>query len=314
MAAAIEDFRSSYGAMPAGRRPETLFGLAAHATPVSIVKTVTPGLARLLLSFNQRNREVYAATVETYAQLMLEGQWKTVSSAISFTADGLVGNGQHRLLGVVASGVPCEFVLAFGMPPDSIFAEDRGRRRNLADDLGLDGYGRDLNGQQKKVLAAAGRLVWQLDHGRLPWTHNPFPTEGDLIGSLRRHPTVKRSVVDHYVSSQNANLAPAVATAFFGLFIEAHDAKGREFARRLVEADSLVPGTTLHTLHRLCTGSGSKRRLSNRNAQMVLLVRAWNNYRSGRDVAGLQSALKDGKFPEIEGLHYDDGGRLQPRG
>lgn len=312
--AAVVEAESLKGTAAVGARPEAVFGLPPQRVPKPLVASIGPEQARKLLSFNSLNRDVYPAVVEEYARLMMEGRWKTVSNAISMTCDGVAGNGQHRLIAILASGVTASFLFALGMPPDSIYAEDRGKRRNLADDIGIAGLAPGFNRQQKLVLAAAGRIIYHLASGRGPWTPTPIPTEQEIAAVLADHPRVLDMTRDYYSAVKQANLAPAPACAFFGLFAEADPVKGAEFARRLVNNENLSAGTTLHTLHGLCTGSGSKKRMANRVGQMCLLIRAWNNYRSRREVNGLHSALRDGKLPHVEGLRYDLGGRLLPRG
>lgn len=80
------------------------------------VKTilVTPEMAFEWLALNQGNRRFNRAKIDRLKQEIKEGRWVTTSQGISFFEDGSLANGQHRLMAIFESEIPCRVNVAFG--------------------------------------------------------------------------------------------------------------------------------------------------------------------------------------------------------
>jgi len=95
--------------------------------------TVTPELAQKLLNFNfSNNRVISKNAVTRYAKKMQQGQWK-ISSPITFSADGYLIDGQHRLNAVLKAETSVPFMMMLGVPEEVAENIDRGRRRSITD-------------------------------------------------------------------------------------------------------------------------------------------------------------------------------------
>jgi hypothetical protein len=125
---------------------------------------VTPAKAKeWLAKFNSGNRNMRSVTVDSFASDMLKGHWSQNHQAIAFGLDGKLKDGQHRLAGIVRSGVSIWFLICRDVPDriegskakvmDTI---DRGNSRSVADVLKLShGYKVDAN----MISAACGAIA-----------------------------------------------------------------------------------------------------------------------------------------------------------
>ena len=59
---------------------------------------VTPEMAREWLTHNTHNRPVSRQYVEKYARDMRAGRWHYTNQGIGFDVNGVMTDGQHRLL------------------------------------------------------------------------------------------------------------------------------------------------------------------------------------------------------------------------
>jgi len=71
---------------------------------------VTPLIAAQMMDHNASNRQLKRTRIKSYAADMSAGRWVPFSSMLVFVA-GRLADGQHRLNGVIESGIPEWFVL-----------------------------------------------------------------------------------------------------------------------------------------------------------------------------------------------------------
>lgn len=96
-------------------------------------EAITPELAKQYLMKNSRNRPIKPSTVREYARDMLNGKFLTTHQGIAFDENGVLSDGQHRLLALVASGKTLNFLVSRGLPPETTAVIDRGTTRSVRD-------------------------------------------------------------------------------------------------------------------------------------------------------------------------------------
>lgn len=99
------------------------------------ILTVTPLMAQEFLTHNISNRRLSEAYVKYYADQMKKGLWRLTNDAISFSKNGNLLNGQHRLKAVCESGISCQFVILRGLREDAFVVMDNGKIRSSKDAL-----------------------------------------------------------------------------------------------------------------------------------------------------------------------------------
>lgn len=126
----------------------------------SEVVTLTPAMAEIILNeHNKDNRPIKINIIQKWANEIREGRWKLTSQGISFSPEGMLNNGQHRCLGVVAAGRPVPMNFTFGEPRDAFLVHDTGAARTAADVLSIKGEA------NCKVLAGAARALFIIERG-----------------------------------------------------------------------------------------------------------------------------------------------------
>ena len=79
------------------------------------IEIITPEIASKYLEKNTNNyRNVLYRRVDAYALEMKNGNWKNNGEAIVFGTDGVLKNGQHRLMACVKSNTPFETLVIRG--------------------------------------------------------------------------------------------------------------------------------------------------------------------------------------------------------
>ena len=118
---------------------------------------VTPELAQQLLDLNTGNRQLRKSDTELWRNVIERGEFRYTHQGVAVDVNGVLQDGQHRLTGVVESGIPVEMQVSIGMPPENFNAIDNGLRRNFRDvayKMGLGSPGR---------VGSAARLLVILD-------------------------------------------------------------------------------------------------------------------------------------------------------
>jgi hypothetical protein len=100
-------------------------------------ESISPDRARALLAtMVENNRPVTLLRVKRYAkQMAREGVWKSTSQGLIIDWFGRLGNGMHRLLAVIESGVTIEVDVTYGEDPANFVIWDKGKERTLNDDM-----------------------------------------------------------------------------------------------------------------------------------------------------------------------------------
>lgn len=106
------------------------------------VETIGPKEAAVLLEANTNNRPVSQARVDAIARAMVEGAWLFHGASIQISEQGVILDGQHRLIAVVKTGLQFKFVVVRGVADEAFKVIDCGKSRSVADVLHIDGYTR----------------------------------------------------------------------------------------------------------------------------------------------------------------------------
>lgn len=104
----------------------------------SEVVTVTPEIARHLLSVNAGNRRVISSHVARMASDMRDGLWVLNGESIKVSRDGRLCDGQNRLHAVVLADTSIDTVVTFGIDHDTRFTTDQGVAKTVGDYLTME--------------------------------------------------------------------------------------------------------------------------------------------------------------------------------
>lgn len=133
----------------------------------SDVKTVTPGLAEVLLSNNPSNRTIRKAKLRQFVADMKNDRWSLNGEAIIVAKTGELNDGQNRLQAVIESNVCVPMLFVFGVERETRTTLDQGGARGAADYLHMSGRSnasvlssmtRVLLGYERTGCTSLGRL------------------------------------------------------------------------------------------------------------------------------------------------------------
>jgi hypothetical protein len=116
---------------------------------------VTPEMAKEWLTHNTHNRVVSRAIVEKYARDMKAGRWYYTNQGIGFDVNGVMTDGQHRLLACIMADTPFECLVVWNLPVEAQKVIDAGNKRSVPQQLAMF---EDVTNATSKV-AIANSLV-----------------------------------------------------------------------------------------------------------------------------------------------------------
>ena len=97
--------------------------------------------AEALLTLNSGNRRVNRRKVEQLASQMRDGEFENTGEPIIISREGIVNDGQHRLLAVIQADATVEMDVRFGIPRKAFTKTDTGAARTASDVLSIKGVG-----------------------------------------------------------------------------------------------------------------------------------------------------------------------------
>lgn len=268
------------------------------------IQTITPATAALMLKKNTANRPVRRPVVEKYKSDMLSGAFTLSNTSIVVGANGILLDGQHRLMACVEANEPFETSVLTNADPASFVNFDTGVRRSLGDVLKLQGEA------YAPTLAAGLRFLYLLDSGLLTKsTHLQVVSNQSALDYLVDHPEVRvyashAAMLNVKFSKSGAISVPATAT--MGFLAAVVRARGDmddalEFLNLLIKPFNQDEGSAVHAvISRLLTAKKHNETIPARNV-LFLLIEGFNRFVLDSPVKQLRVAPRVGEFfiPEV---------------
>lgn len=256
------------------------------AKPSSAAKDVmvTPSIATEWLERNTRNRKVRVSLAYQYADDMRNGRWEYNGDPIRFDKDGVLLDGQHRLLAIVDSGTTQKFHVIEGLEPHVQVTIDQGGKRSPSDQLTIRGI------ETNSTLAAAARIYVRWDTGRffgdVKKNHITTP---EIVEWVEGFPSLYGRLIDLSTRGYKAiPCAPAITLAVALRLHQIDEDDATEFFGLLRTGANLEAGSPILTLReRLFKFKAEKVNITQRD-MIAFFVVAWNAYREGRSITKLQ--------------------------
>lgn len=140
----------------------------AETTPPFQVwfEMVTPERAQALLDTNPgnsefQNRSISTSRVSRYVDDMLDGFWETTHQGVALDENGVLLDGQHRLMAIVRSGCSARLMICSGVPRATFWLMDGGYTRSAQS---------FLEGTHRNQRTALARTLMQIEE------HDGFAT------------------------------------------------------------------------------------------------------------------------------------------
>lgn len=258
-------------------------GRASKGTLTAEYVDVTPKMADAWLKLNEGNRPVGRGAVEKYKREIAAGEWQPSNDAISFSTEGVLLNGQHRLLAITETGRTVVCLVARGLPAASFQTMDAGTARSLRTYLSLQG--------EKSAAALAAYLTFMVlvDSGRIYRdTRMQKVSVPEAFAYLNENPEARDACLVGVNLTKRLDCAPTPLAAAYELIRRAN---GTVVAQRFIEALTTraneAEGSPILALdRRMREGKRHKQNYPTRNWVYIILT-AFNKWVLGQSVGQL---------------------------
>ena len=285
-------------------RAELLLGLPVTESRWQTVVMITPDKARIILDVQPNQRPINAANLEKIKQDLLKGKFIRTHQGIAFDTEGLLSDGQHRLMACAETGIPIEIVANFNEPRELFPFYDQGHARRLGATLLLSGHIK--NKGIANSVAAGLNFLWHYDQGRHPLVIHKKNFDFDIACSvLEQHPMLP-SMVERVKNHRKVPFPLAPSAAMFTLMYEGCIEKASIFIDQCLTGERLSKGDPAYTVRESILGSNSQ----DPDERSYKLARGWNAFYEDRKLFHVYG-LKSGRvssvvrtrdaFPDIAG-------------
>lgn len=253
---------------------------ATQRKPMTIlasVETITPEIAAVLLGANPDNRKASGNIVEQYAGDMRNGRWLVTGEPVIISGDGLLNDGQHRMMAVCKAGVSVQMMVVRGVERDSRSALGIGKPRSAGDILQMF----HLAGGRACAALAAMLMLYE--------------NTGKRSISTYRHPISKTAVIERAMADDRLKLCVSFSQKYHKLIPPKHVAfaryvipdsyKSDAFFDRLNDGIGLDQGNPILVLRNWFFSNGRK---NSDQAAAEVILRAWVAYRDSRSLTRLK--------------------------
>lgn len=269
------------------------------------IERITPEVARKMLETNIENRPKKR---EPIAHAIKNGEWMLNGETIAFSWDGVLRDGQNRLMAIVEAGLPADTVVVRGVDPESQKTMDSGVKRQVGDFLKMAGY------KNYTKVATIGMALCRADargldtfYSRAGNGDQPFTTTGylDYIEknyTSRIEPIVNISMnaASQFRSVRLGTLAPLV-DAFMQVDIDS----ANDFMKQ-VSGEKTQCQPVQKLVQRLYETGKNKQTSVTQTTIAAWIIKTWNAYMQGDELTFLRytrgGASKE-QFPQIYGLN-----------
>lgn len=240
------------------------------------IERITPEIAKAMLMGNIDNRSVKTNLIDQYAGDMKAGRWQMTGQPIIFSDDGLLNDGQHRLLALIKSEATVTMMVTRGVPRESRSAIDIGKSRGAGDVLQMFHI---PNGNNIAALAAS--VIAYERAGRKGRGSPNRVSKADIIARSRSD---ERLVYCDRLAQRFRDLVGRKQPAF-ARYVIPDGMKSDMFFDSFADGAGLEHGHPVLTLRNWFLRNGRK---NTDLAAIEAILRAWCAFRDGRSLAALK--------------------------
>ena len=266
--------------------------MSSKQQPTANLEMVTPAIAEEWLQANHNNRSIRPRKVQVYASEMQSGDWTVTGEGVKFDSNGVMFDGQHRLMAIIKAGVPVWMFVFRNLDPSAAKVVDTGAKRTARDALKWAGYDTHAS-----AMAAIAKVVILWDRGLLRRSGASFAEEvtnteivewvdenhADAMEWVVAADRVYGSAGSGFPTISKATLAAAL------LLIARVDPDGaRGFADDMHALRLPGKGHPLTTLHQRFTTVKVRKESMRPAGQLFCYFRTWNAIADGERLTQLK--------------------------
>jgi hypothetical protein len=283
-------------------RDDFSFSNNLHSYFLNVDTEIAKDMMTRNTDYSYRNRPIALNTIKRYEKALLENRWRLTGEPVIFSDDGVLLNGQHRLIACINTGVSFPTLVVFGISRDSFKFMDRGLKRNVSHVFAIEGI------PNATLMAAC--VSW-LDR---IYNSNGFnrgaatrPENEQFLDIYDRHKDLQNSTwVSNKISKEGERLiSPALMTTLHYLFAKKDREEADDFMRKVITGIGITEEKEPENLIRkwLMKDNNQPGQVRNDVYRAAFVVQAWNSRRTGKKKMGgfrWRGASKpDEQFPTV---------------
>lgn len=265
---------------------------------------VNPQVAERLLSANKGNRPIKDKLVSRYANQMVERKWfENTGELFLFTSpslkrleEGILINGQHRLLAVIRSGVTLKFEAKFNVDERVFNVIDSGISRTSKDLFHIK------NISYASIIPSILNAVYDIKgiSEKRQFSQRTL-TAAELMVVYNEKPEywedIARKAYTWY-SRVNKIVSPTFIASMYAFLIEVDRDDAELFFEIFSDPMNMESKPISLLRNKLLQNRMSKIKMSDKTKR-ILTIKAWNYYRKGdNNVVYLKFNFKNEEFPK----------------
>lgn len=270
---------------------------------------MTPELAQWILDNTPDNfnfRKVNEARKRQYAIKMLNKEWEDNAEPIRLTAEWYLIDGQHRLLGVIMSGVTVPMTLVIGCETEESRNIDMGQARQLSHHL-------SHRKEKNAIKLAAALKIWAcalVKNGNL-WDSNPVKelSINQLLEILEDYPELREWTQKGIRLYRKMGVSAGYTAVAFMQMAERNEDLAKHYYDAIDnmmtndgEAQAKVPHDHVARVIRNKWEATMKKKpheRANAKERTSWLIRGWNALRQGKHLTRI-AAYSQGKLANVD--------------
>jgi hypothetical protein len=257
----------------------------------SVVVTLTPVLASLLLARNPINRPFSKRNIEALKVDIANGNFATNGESIIISDTGMLNNGQHRCKVVVETGLSIETVMVFGPTEASRYTIDTGRMKTAANMLAMRGR------KYSSVLSSVANYLFQWkQHGTLATAGAKRGTTQQIQDAAQKYKGVDDSIEFTALSNKTVGSHAVLAFCHYAFWKASSRENADFFMTKLMEGDGLKKGDPILYCRNRLLGIARK---DHALARSILVFKCWNAHRAGLSITSYV-ATNGTTLPKLE--------------
>lgn len=275
---------------------------------------ITQPFAKRLIKLNVANRDVKTKAAKKIVQDQRSGCWNNENpDPIVIDSDGRLSNGQHRLLGVIETGVPIVALVVIGVSPSVMETLDAGSVRSLTDTLTIENRAQGAGHKNLSYLAGCIAACYRCEsRGNLSKGGDASFTRLQLLGFYRGNREWIERLVSWSISTfrkmpSTRNITTVRRLCAFRFALESSGASMDDvelfFAMLLEERQAAPAVLELRKRLQSLQVEHNRKRTPTDDLVLALMVKSWNFYLDGLAPKNLKwkaGGAGGESFPELK--------------
>lgn len=255
-----------------------LKSLIENPPETSLVMEITPNMAHYVINeLNKNNRPVKPAHLVRYARDMANNNWGLTGETIKFGLDGLLKDGQNRLMACFKSGCSFKSHIVFGVKPETFHQMDVGATRDSTDIFHIMGV------PNSKHVASALKAIMPWMQGK---THSRIFIDNQISKEFYEN-KIDKDLLQLSIKTANSvfkivKLQRNYLTALYYIASKnGHQVKVHEFFEDIKKGygkSSRSP--VIYLLTTFNKWQNDQTYTMNRHDNALLIARSWRNYKN----------------------------------